>query len=272
MDKTPFYRSIGNSRLTVSAYEYRSAKVPKSFSGFKILQVSDLHNRTFGEGQRGLVSAVEEQAPDIIAVTGDLVDRRHTDIFSAFCFIRKAVSLRPVYFVTGNHEEMSGHADRLIRVLSAAGVNVLDARRETIRRGADAIRIAGIPDPSRYGVDSGVVRADVRQIIKELLKSVLGGATGALNILLAHRPELADIYSECGADIALCGHVHGGQIRLPYLGGLYSPGQGLFPRLSAGITPHGGTALVISRGLGNSLFPLRVFNPPELVVVKLVSV
>ena len=272
MVKTPFYRYIGNSRLTVSAYEYRAAKVPESFSGFKILQVSDLHNRTFGDGQRGLISAIEEQYPDIIVVTGDLIDRRHTDIYSAFGFIRKVVPLRPVYFVTGNHEEMSGHADRIIGVLSAAGVNVLDARCDTVRRGADTIRIAGIPDPSRYGVDSGVVSAYVREVVKERLKSVLAGGSGAFNILLAHRPELADIYSECGADMAFCGHVHGGQIRLPHLGGLYSPGQGLFPRLTAGITPYGGTALVISRGLGNSLFPLRMFNPPEIVVVKLFSV
>ncbi|MGE5493887.1 MAG: metallophosphoesterase [Burkholderiales bacterium] len=263
------YAYIGNNSLNVTNIEYTGAKVPQQLYGFKIAHISDLHNHDFGGRQSRLIRLVKKERPDIITVTGDLIDRRRTDIKTAMDFIRGAVNLAPVYFVTGNHEIKSRRCKELFAQLKEAGVNMLDAKSVAINQEGGCIRLFGLPDISYYGYETAAEKEKAKLRLQSALKDLTAGHESSLNILLTHRPELIRLFSGCGIDIVLSGHAHGGQMRLPFLGGLYAPGQGVLPKYTSGMYHKYGMALVVSRGLGNSLFPLRIFDPPEVVMLKL---
>lgn len=251
-----------NSSPAATQVAVASGALPETFEGFKIAHVSDLHNAVFGRKNERLLSLIRAAEPDIIAITGDLIDSRHTDIDSALAFVEAAAEIAPVYYVTGNHESRLDF-DEIEPRLIAAGARVLRNEAEDIGRGGERIRLAGIDDPSFIrtgGTAEERAAAELEQ---------LGDGGGTFTVLLAHRPELVEVYAEYGAGLVLSGHAHGGQVRLPFLGGLYAPGQGLLPEYDSGLYSLGETQMVVSRGLGNSVAPLRVNNRPELVIVTL---
>ena len=251
-----------NSSPAATQVTVASGALPEAFEGFKIAHVSDLHNAVFGRENERLLSLIRAAEPDIIAITGDLIDSRHTDIDSALAFVEAAAEIAPVYYVTGNHESRLDF-DAIEPRLIAAGGRVLRNEAEDIGRGGERIRLAGIDDPSFIrtgGTAEERAAAELEQ---------LGDGGGTFTVLLAHRPELVEVYAEYGAGLVLSGHAHGGQVRLPLLGGLYAPGQGLLPEYDSGLCSLGETQMVVSRGLGNSVAPLRVNNRPELVIVTL---
>lgn len=251
-----------NSSPAATQVTVASGALPEAFEGFKIAHVSDLHNAVFGRKNEKLLSLIRAAEPDIIAITGDLIDSRHTDIDSALAFVEAAAEIAPVYYVTGNHESRLDF-DEIEPRLIAAGARVLRNEAEDIGRGGERIRLAGIDDPSFIrtgGTAEERAAAELEQ---------LGDGGGTFTVLLAHRPELVEVYAEYGAVLVLSGHAHGGQVRLPLLGGLYAPGQGLLPEYDSGLYSLGETQMVVSRGLGNSVAPLRVNNRPELVIVTL---
>ena len=251
-----------NSSPAATQVAVASGALPEAFEGFKIAHVSDLHNAVFGRENEKLLSLIRAAEPDIIAITGDLIDSRHTDIDSALAFVEAAAEIAPVYYVTGNHESRLDF-DEIEPRLIAAGARVLRNEAEDIGRGGERIRLAGIDDPSFIrtgGTAEERAAAELEQ---------LGDGGGTFTVLLAHRPELVEVYAEYGAGLVLSGHAHGGQVRLPLLGGLYAPGQGLLPEYDSGLYSLGETQMVVSRGLGNSVAPLRVNNRPELVIVTL---
>ena len=251
-----------NSSPAATQVTVASGALPEAFEGFKIAHVSDLHNAVFGRKNERLLSLIRAAKPDIIAITGDLIDSRHTDIDSALAFVEAAAEIAPVYYVTGNHESRLDF-DEIEPRLIAAGARVLRNEAEDIGRGGERIRLAGIDDPSFIrtgGTAEERAAAELEQ---------LGDGGGTFTVLLAHRPELVEVYAEYGAGLVLSGHAHGGQVRLPLLGGLYAPGQGLLPEYDSGLYSLGETQMVVSRGLGNSVAPLRVNNRPELVIVTL---
>ena len=251
-----------NSSPAATQVTVASGALPEAFEGFKIAHVSDLHNAVFGRKNEKLLSLIRAAEPDIIAITGDLIDSRHTDIDSALAFVEAAAEIAPVYYVTGNHESRLDF-DEIEPRLIAAGARVLRNEAEDIGHGGERIRLAGIDDPSFIrtgGTAEERAAAELEQ---------LGDGGGTFTVLLAHRPELVEVYAEYGAGLVLSGHAHGGQVRLPLLGGLYAPGQGLLPEYDSGLYSLGETQMVVSRGLGNSVAPLRVNNRPELVIVTL---
>lgn len=251
-----------NSSPAATQVTVASGALTEAFEGFKIAHVSDLHNAVFGRKNEKLLSLIRAAKPDIIAITGDLIDSRHTDIDSALAFVEAAAEIAPVYYVTGNHESRLDF-DEIEPRLIAAGARVLRNEAEDIGRGGERIRLAGIDDPSFIrtgGTAEERTAAELEQ---------LGDGGGTFTVLLAHRPELVEVYAEYGAGLVLSGHAHGGQVRLPLLGGLYAPGQGLLPEYDSGLYSLGETQMVVSRGLGNSVAPLRVNNRPELVIVTL---
>ncbi len=264
------YLSIGNNSLTVTKIEYSNPKIETGLDGFKIVHISDLHNHRFGASQSKLVLAVWEQRPDIIVVTGDSIDRRRTDIKAAMEFYDQAVMIAPVCFVTGNHEELSGRYDEFKTRLISAGVCILENRLVTLNHKGSLIKLIGLSDACSFGFVTKLEAPKALSSIRNTLKDLTIGDS-CFSILLTHRPEFIDIYSECGVDLVLSGHAHGGQVRLPFIGGLFAPGQGVFPRYTSGIYYAGKTAMVVSRGLGNSIFPLRMFNPPDIVSLTLTS-
>ena len=250
-----------NKALVTSVIEVRSETLPEEFEGFRIAQVSDLHNTEFGESNAKLFSLLREAEPDIIVVTGDLIDSRHTDVDAAVRFIEGACEIAPVYYVTGNHESRLDF-DSIAPRLSEAGAVLLRSEAAYIERDGERIMLAGIDDPAfvRTGGDA-LERAG--QELAQLPEPE------EFTVLLAHRPDLIATYAWYGPALVLSGHAHGGQVRLPLIGALYAPGQGFFPDYTAGLYEVGDTQMIVSRGLGNSLIPLRFNNRPELVLAVL---
>ena len=259
------YLLWANTVLTVSHVELDLLPGEGSFT---IAQVSDLHNAEFGGGNRELLAILEEAEPDLIAITGDLIDSRRTDPVPALAFLEGAVELAPVCYVTGNHEFRAYDAYQDLKSqMEELGVIVLE--NEAVVLEAVPLRVIGLDDLS-FGVRSDP-SASPEQILEDALTALApqAGEEDLRTVLLAHRPEYVELYAQHGADLVLSGHAHGGQVRLPGVGGLYAPGQGFLPAYTSGLYQIGETSLVVSRGLGNSLFPLRVNNRPEVVLVKL---
>lgn len=251
----------GNVSLQTTVYEVPVSTEYSDMNGFTIVQISDLHNARFGKEQARLLKAVAEQEPDIIAVTGDLVDSSHTDLNIAMEFMKQAVEIAPVYYVTGNHEGWLGATyGELEKCLEEAGVFVLNNTMYSGQFEGMDLNIAGVHDPDMPG--NNIVLA--KQVIPELTADAEG-----YTILLSHRPELFDTYAESNINLVLSGHYHGGQFRIPFIGGVIAPGAGLFPEYTEGTFTKSGTTMVVSRGLGNSVIPVRINNRPEVVVVRL---
>ena len=234
-----------NYHLTVTAYE-ADLGLEKDLT---IVQVSDLHNQVFGINETKLLKEIENQNPDIIVITGDIVDKTHTSYPIALSFIKGAVDIAPVYYVTGNHEVWlrGPKMDSFKEQLRASGVVILD---NTYIENPEYI-LAGIGDASLKSFKAYSAFDDTKPVI-----------------MLAHEPQYHKLYQSLGADLVLTGHYHGGQVIIPGMGGVISPELEFFPELYQGIHTFGDMKLIVSRGLGNSIAPVRINNYPELVVVK----
>ncbi len=240
-------------------YTISSDNLPDSFSGFRIVQISDLHNAEFGSRNTRLCDAILELKPDIIVLTGDLVDRRQTNYEIAINFARQAVQIAPTYYITGNHEARIAEYPELESKLAKSGVIILNDRAVQLDKSGQSVQLIGLHDPMlRRSISS--------QTGKEILTDL---KLDMYSILLAHDPADLTVYAGCGVDLVLSGHIHGGQFRIPFLGGLYAPGQGILPQYDAGLYTENNTQMIISRGLGNSVFPFRINNRPEIVVIDL---
>lgn len=256
-----------NTHVGVTHYAIE-ADIPEAFDGFVIAHVSDLHNHKWG---KQLTNLLVEARPDLIAVTGDLVSYDDTDYETALAFIHEAVAIAPVYYTTGNHESEFVLYPELEDEMITAGVIVLRNESvslsfadETITSGNETINLIGLDDPE---FEDELTDEGQRAVMAETLERDIDESR--YNLVLSHRPEEIDTYVEAGADLVLAGHAHGGQIRLPFIGALYAPGQGFFPEYTEGVHDIGSTKLVISRGLGNSVVPFRFNNTPELVIIEL---
>ncbi len=255
----------GNTALEVNTFTVTSDRLPNPFSGFRIAQVSDLHNGELGKDNEKLLTLLRQSQPDIIVITGDLVDSYHTDMGIALDFGSEAVKIAPCYYVTGNHEARISEWDALKTGLEAAGVAVLENQRIELERQGETISLIGVNDPSfqavyLFGDSAAVMASTLRALTAE---------EDTYTILLSHRPELFDTYAQSGVDLVFSGHAHGGQFRLPFIGGLVAPNQGLFPEYDSGLYTGGSTNMLVSRGIGNSIIPIRFNNRPEIIVVEL---
>ncbi|WP_017381950.1 metallophosphoesterase [Paenisporosarcina sp. TG-14] len=249
---------VNNNWLTVSNHIVESSQIPASFDGYRIVQVSDLHDATFGENQQRLVNKIQQEKPDMIVITGDIIDSNRYDLQNSLDLIDQIVELADVYYVTGNHEVATNDVDRIKEQLTARGVHVLSNETLTIERDGETISLTGIEDPLMGDVSTDMLAAS-------------NVPSDAFTLLLAHRPEDFQAYVDAGIDVTFSGHAHGGQFRIPFVGGLVAPGQGYFPKFTAGIYEQDQSKLIVSRGLGNSIIPIRLFNLPEIVVVTLKS-
>lgn len=247
---------VENTLLGLTYISVTSQALPENFNGFRIAHVSDLHNAEFGKNNEKLLALLRQAQPDIITITGDLIDSRNTKIDVAVSFAAEAVKIAPCYYVTGNHEARVSEYALLEQQLMDAGVTVLRGQSQILERNGQQIAIAGVDDPSFSG------HTAFSQSLSRLSED-------GFTLLLSHRPEFFDLYCQNDYDLVLSGHAHGGQFRIPFLGGLIAPGQGFFPVYDSGIYSDSDTNLVVSRGLGNSLFPFRLNNPPEVILITL---
>ena len=255
-----------NRTVKVTELSVKQKRLPQAFSGFRIAQISDLHGAQFGENNAELLKLVRNARPHIIVMTGDLMDAQKRDFGKALDFARKAAAIAPCYYVPGNHEGRSPAYPGLETELRNGGIYVLRDEKTTISAGEEKLTLLGLDDQEfdiqRVGLANAP--ASFNRRLEGLTETAVG-----YKIMLCHRPEKLAVYGKAGVDLVFCGHAHGGQVRIPGIGGLYAPEQGLFPRYTSGIHCCEDTTMVVSRGLSIRLFPFRVNNPPELVVVQL---
>lgn len=246
-----------NNHLVVTNYIIESEELAEEFEGYKIVQISDFHNTSFGVKNKRLLKKIKNEKPDMLVITGDLVDSNRVNISVAVDFVEEAVKICPVYYVTGNHERSLPETQRkeLFEKLEQAGAVLLLDKTTEIRREDASFTLIGLDDSSIY--DNTLLKL-TEEIEEEQFR-----------LVLAHEPQGIRHYALGGADLVLCGHAHGGQFRIPFIGPVYAPGQGFFPKLTNGEHESGDTKMIISRGLGNSVIPVRLFNDPEIVVVTL---
>lgn len=257
-----------NTGLRVTRYVYSNPKIPKAFWGFKILQVSDYHNYRVLENK--IISYARAEKPDIIAITGDLFDCRRdadtTDILPGLSLAQKLGDICKVYFVSGNHEARIKNFKAIEKNLDRAGVTLMDNSKIKLNRSGEFISLVGIRDPRFFGNEKITCRD--KTAFRNKLNSLCEN-DGNFKLLLSHRPEFIHTYNGRGVDLALTGHTHGGQFGIPFTDiGLYVPSQGFLPKYARGMKHFKGTTEIISRGIGKSSFPFRLFNPPELVTVE----
>ncbi len=249
-----------NMSLELNTITVTNEKIPDEFDGYRIVQVSDLHNARFGKDNSRLIEMLKDASPDIIVITGDVVDSSHTNMERAIDFLREAVKIAPCYFVTGNHET---YVKDSVEEIKKTGVKVLQSEEVVLSRNGAEIYMVGVDDP-RYVEDLYMEYSDIALgKIKDIYTK------DGFKILLSHNPDYIDKYAESGADLVFCGHVHGGQFRLPYVGGLLSPNRTLFPKYDSGVYTRGSTTMIVSRGLGNSVIPVRLNNRPEVILAVL---
>ncbi|MEH7460426.1 metallophosphoesterase [Bacillus sp. JJ1127] len=259
---------VQNNLLSVSKISITSSKIPSNFKGFKIVQLSDLHSKKFGENQEVLIEKVKSLNPEIIVITGDLIDSKRYDAAASLKVMKELVKHYPVYFVTGNHESWSGRYDGLEKELKRHNVIVLRNEHVRIQKDGQEIYLLGIDDPA-FTVKNNDENKEITTVKNEVVKAKNTIGSDGYKLLLSHRPELLQVYAEQQIDLVLSGHAHGGQVRLPFIGGLVAPNQGVLPKYTAGLYEEQNTSMIVSRGLGNSVIPQRVFNRPEIVVVQL---
>lgn len=258
----------GNTALMVNTVAVSGNRIPSGFDGFRIAQVSDLHNAVFGENNVELLGMLSECEPNIIVITGDIIDAGQDGIGTALNFAKGAVRIADTYYVTGNHEASLPQYGELKAGLVSAGVAVLEDESIQLEHNGGEVTLIGLSDPNF------TINGDVFGEIPAMAETKLQKLTkddNSYKILLSHRPELFESYVTCGIDLILSGHAHGGQFRLPFIGGLVAPDQGLFPKYDSGLYKDGNTSMVVSRGLGNSIIPFRFHNRPEMILLELIT-
>lgn len=259
--------SYQNRHLETTYYTYKAEQLGADLEGYRIVQISDLHNAKFGKNNQKLVDRIRECEPDIIVLTGDLVDSNHTNVDRAVQFVDEIVKICPVYYVTGNHEYWldTSEYENLMDGLASAGVIILDDQVVEISRGDAKFRLVGLDDRSLADGTLGTLLNNAQNVAHE------DSEKKEFTVVLAHEPQYLARYAGTCVDLVLSGHAHGGQFRLPFVGGIVAPDQGFLPEYTAGEYYMNGTEMIVSRGLGNSVIPVRLFNYPEIVCVELVG-
>lgn len=253
-----------NNKLEINNYNIVNHNIPSDFNNYKIIQISDFHNTKSKALTTTIIKEIEKQKPNIIVLTGDLIDANKTNIDITINFIKEINNIAPIYFITGNHEASINNYSYLQDKLEENKVVILDNKLQILEKNGTEINLIGINDPamkhSPYETNEDIITSEINSIDFN---------RNNYTILLSHRPELFKNYVDNNIDLVLTGHAHGGQIRLPFIGGLIAPNQGLLPKYTNGIKEKNNTTMVISRGIGNSILPFRINNKPELLIITL---
>lgn len=255
-----FYLYTQNNYLKVDKHVIKSRKLSKEFNNYKIAHISDFHNKKSKYLTNNIVKTLKKEKPDIIVITGDLIHQDNND--NAINLISRIKDISKIYYVRGNHEKRSNNYSSLETGLLKNGVIILNNKKEEIKINKETINIVGVDDPFNKKE-----KKDTTNILKRI--NNINYDRNKFTIILCHRPELFFTYVKTMVDLVFTGHAHGGQVRLPLLGGLYAPNQGIFPKYTSGLYQKNNTSMIVSRGLGNSGFPFRFNNRPNLIIVTL---
>lgn len=264
---TQIYRD--NTLIKVSKYEIKNDKIPKEFNKFKIVHLSDFHSYGFGKDNVKLLEKINDEHPNIIVMTGDMVNK-YDENFEKFLNLAEALSKKHnIYYIVGNHEVRLKENDLkfIIQKLKEFGIKILSDDKITIMKKKDHINIYGIDIPLQY-----YKVINKHSNIEEVINKILNKCNEKeYNILLAHNPLYFDTYAKNNVDLTLSGHVHGGMIKLPFIGALLSPERKFFPKYSSGVYEVNNKKLIVSTGIGHSKPGIRLFNMPEIVSITLLK-
>ncbi len=260
-----------NKNIEITNKVVVNNKLPNAFNGFTVVQISDFHNANFGENNSMLINKINSlEQVDIIVITGDLIDSRHTDVNISIDLVKELTKIAPTYYITGNHEfRIPEEYAILEKAMVENGVNVLKNSSVLVEMDNEFIQIIGVDD---YNFFAGSETEVDKKVVLELQEKITTlNNKDLFSILLSHKPEFLNNYSESGVDLVFSGHTHGGQVKLPFIGGVLAPSEGFFPYFDGDeyVYESGETDMFISRGIGNSLFPIRINNRPEIIVAKL---
>ena len=246
---------VSNNVIEVTNYEVINNKLPQEFNNYKIIQLSDIHSKEFGKENQKLIEKIEKENPDCIVLTGDMVNATDTNFESLYQLVKKLTQKYPVYFIEGNHEQdlKQNVLQELLQKIQKEDVIVLDNEKKEIEKQGSHINIYGLWYNLRYYRD---IRNEYQKdyyFSEEKIKELLGEAkNNEFNLLLTHNPMYVDSYTKWGADLTLTGHVHGGMIRLPFVGGVFSPERNFFPLYDAGKYTANEKEMIVSRGIATS--------------------
>lgn len=237
---------INNNYIVITKYDYINDYV----DNFRIIQISDLHNKEYN-----LYNKIQKLNPNMIVITGDISDKKKYNLIILESTLKDLSKIAPTYYVVGNHEKYLP-MNEIDNILNKYNIKKLSNENIQIDKN---INLIGVEDTSFRSEE--YVISSINQLTK----------ANKLNIVLCHRPELFQKYITTNSDLVLTGHAHGGQWRIPFFyQGIFSPSQGFLPKFTSGIFLENNTTMIVSRGLGNSLFPIRLFNLPEIVVIDLI--
>lgn len=254
-----------NKKLKVTNTTLDFNNLPDSFENFKIAQVSDIHCDKVGLSDLAFLSKIKKFSPDIIVITGDILDSYKNDMDVAYNILSQLAIIAPCYFTSGNHElRLPKEYAELKNMLAKLKITHLHNESILLNRNQEFINLVGVEDYNFFKNEDNLNHhANFKKTLDNLYSSEY------FNILLSHRPEKFPIYVETNYDLIFSGHAHGGQWRIPFIGGIFSPSQGFFPEYTSGCYTKDSSTLIVSRGLGNSSFPIRINNRIELVLVTL---
>lgn len=253
---------VQNNYISINRIIIKDLKKMPKHDTFKIVHLSDLHNKSFYTGQKPLIKKIVKEKPDMIVITGDLIDYKSKQFKPVEDLLKGIEPLAPIYFVNGNHEAHNKNYGQLLKLFDQYHVTIMNDDATMFKDKNMNLRMIGLNDPEFSDVPVGYIDLNRRFNLSEK----------NFNILLSHRPELFSYYASHDIDLVLSGHAHGGQFRIPFLNqGIIAPNQGFFPKYTKGSYHRNDTTMVVSAGLGNSIIPFRIFNLPELVVIELVN-
>lgn len=274
-----FLAYSSNAHLTKSHYDLNFKNLPKNFDGYKILQLSDLHVKEFGDENSKLIKAIEKEDPDIIVTTGDMINSTDTpDKFEMPAKLLTDLSSKyDTYYIDGNHETAmdifnSENYNKWMTLVKDSGAVILNNDNTIIKKGNSSINLYGLWYNGRYYNDMSDENAEKYFLDVEHIQKLIGTSnTNSFNLLLTHNPVYFDVYKDWGADLTLAGHMHGGVIRIPFKGGLISPERVYWPEYDAGEFSNGESKMIVNRGLGNGNSGYRFLNWPDISVITLYS-
>lgn len=265
---------IDHYMFTVSHYTVQNNKIPKTFEGYKILQLSDLHSKNFGSENTLILQKIQNEKPDIVVMTGDMINQSDVDFTVFLKLATKIAQIYPSYYIVGNHEQnmKAEKRDALLASLKESNVTILDNEKVTLQKGDESIDLYGLWYHLRYYKNANNEYTKDIELNADYIQNLIGESQAdRYQILLTHNPLYFNAYTEWGANLVLSGHIHGGIARIPFIGGILSPEITFFPEYDAGIFEQKNTTMIVNRGLGYGAIPIRIFNMPEISVITLKS-
>lgn len=249
--------------LTVSRYTVSSALLPDEFNGFHIVFLSDTHGSFIDDGKRNhLVGLIKKLHPDIIALGGDILAESNPKYETFDAFLKALTAVAPVYAVSGNHDRWQDYYNTIYAEYEANGVVFLENKSVVCEKDGAHIYITGFADPEFWNteVEPGCMDKTIKN---------LPPIKGEFNLLLFHRANVFDEIKGKGYQLVLSGHLHGGVVRLPFLGPVAKKSAAGYLKYAGGMYKEDDTTLIVSRGLGNNIYIPRIFNPPDVVCITL---